>query len=311
MCVAIYKPAGAKIPTEETFRNCFETNPDGCGFMVRRGSEIVIRKGFMKLKNFMKAIKDVKDEDDAAFHFRIATHGGVCEANCHPFPVSKRVKDLQAQNFKARIAVVHNGILPFKPERKDISDTMQMCLLLGRMENGFSENVPAVANLLRPLIGSNKVCIMHPKGTEILGDWKVLDGVYFSNLLWQVRKHSWCIPEWSRDISGGTGYDDDRNDDRENGGVLIRNGHALDTYDLESLACGTCIMCGGDIHNLTCTECGENYSDIPEIVGDAVEEKEESGGYYPPDDQCPGGPCSLCKFKYVCSRENPAVHEKA
>lgn len=33
MCIIVYKPEGATMPSTDTLRRCFEENPDGAGFM--------------------------------------------------------------------------------------------------------------------------------------------------------------------------------------------------------------------------------------------------------------------------------------
>ena len=53
MCIAIAKPIGVEIPNDDILTNCFNNNPDGAGFAFNHNNEVVIRKGYMKLKDFL------------------------------------------------------------------------------------------------------------------------------------------------------------------------------------------------------------------------------------------------------------------
>ena len=45
MCIAIYKPAD-KILSQETLNECYDSNPDGAGFMYAQDKKLHIEKGF-------------------------------------------------------------------------------------------------------------------------------------------------------------------------------------------------------------------------------------------------------------------------
>jgi predicted glutamine amidotransferase len=99
MCIAVYKPAKAEI-SEKTLRQCWRENPDGAGYMFAHDGVLVTRKGFMKLKHFMRAWRGDYQKDRAmAAHFRIRTSGEVCGKMTHPFLVG------------GRFGLMHNGIL--------------------------------------------------------------------------------------------------------------------------------------------------------------------------------------------------------
>ena len=190
MCVAIYKPANAKLPSFDILRQCWETNPDGAGFAMptRDNPEHAfhIRKGFMTWEAFEKAVRDFKLADcegDLFLHFRIATHGGISPGNTHPFPVTKEVKYLQHTNILTNSVLIHNGVLPIKPEFRDISDTMELC----RRLSGFHGKIPEALNLLEGFIGNSKIAVMLPGKVYLVGKWSEIDGVYFSNTHWQYR----------------------------------------------------------------------------------------------------------------------------
>ena len=47
MCIIVAVPANTPMPTADTIRECFISNPDGAGFMYADGKSVHIRKGFM------------------------------------------------------------------------------------------------------------------------------------------------------------------------------------------------------------------------------------------------------------------------
>lgn len=186
MCVAIYKPANVKAPDLETLRYCWLANPDGAGFAMEtenKNHKFVIRKGFMSFEAFEKAYNKynlASYKGRLFLHFRIATHGGICAGNTHPFPITKDIKMLQHCNVLANNVLMHNGVLPIDPENKQISDTMELARRL------FAIGNPAEGlNLIDGFIGTNKLALLTPQKTILKGDWKEIDGVYFSNLSWQ------------------------------------------------------------------------------------------------------------------------------
>lgn len=114
MCIITHKAKGVDCPSDELIKACFENNPDGAGVAILRpGSKAVeIHKGFMKVRDFLDFVNSaVTAKDIATYHFRITTSGGTNPQNCHPFPISSSVKDLQALSITSRFAFIHNGII--------------------------------------------------------------------------------------------------------------------------------------------------------------------------------------------------------
>lgn len=197
MCVAIYKPRGVETPSLDTLRKCWDTNPDGGGFAMRIENKskysFQICKGFMTWDEFCKAYEDYKlasFNDDLFLHFRIATHGGVCPGNTHPFPITCNHKELKDTTFMCNSVLMHNGVLPIKPDCNDISDTMQLCKILYSLKGKTSEAI----DLLSHFVAGNKIAIMLPKDkVRLIGAWQVVNNVYYSNLNWQMERNifSW------------------------------------------------------------------------------------------------------------------------
>jgi hypothetical protein len=183
MCVAIYKPKETILPSLEILKQCWDANPDGAGFALFTGGEkyaIEIHKGYMTWKSFVTAYeKYLADFDgDLLLHFRIATHGGISSGLTHPFSLTKDVKLLKHTNVLTNYALIHNGMLPIESEEG--SDTMEFCRRLAPLYR----DIPAAFNLIEGMAGNNKIAVMTSTGVHLFGEWECIDGVYFSNLLW-------------------------------------------------------------------------------------------------------------------------------
>ena len=137
MCVIVAKEKGKGMPDRNILNTCFNHNPDGAGVMWNQENAVQIRKGFMDWNSFDNFLSELENKVDlkncgVCFHFRIKTHGKTSPQNCHPFPISNRIKDLKKLELKTDIGVVHNGIIPIKAIC-NLSDTQTY--ILKRMYN--------------------------------------------------------------------------------------------------------------------------------------------------------------------------------
>ena len=189
MCIISAKPAGVKMPDTETIRRMWYANRDGAGFMYAADGKVVIHKGYMKLADFEAALAELSKLHDLdalplVMHFRITTHGGTKPANCHPFPVTRSIKSLQALKAYSALGVAHNGIIPIRP-RNGISDTMEYIATqlapLASALPGFTRNAHAL-ELIENAIQS-KMCFLTDSGEiTTIGDFTRDGGVLYSNL---------------------------------------------------------------------------------------------------------------------------------
>lgn len=130
MCIIIVKNKNINVPSEEILRTCYLNNPDGVGFALQHENKVIIEKGYMSYDEFMTDLRKYESTHDLTqtamiFHFRITTHGKTIAGNCHPFPLSNRLKDLQSTHLTAPLALAHNGIIDILVDRKKgISDTI-------------------------------------------------------------------------------------------------------------------------------------------------------------------------------------------
>ena len=64
MCIIVYKPKGASLPSKDTLQTCWENNPHGAGIMWADGSNVRIQKGFMSWDAFDRALDEVTSKLD-------------------------------------------------------------------------------------------------------------------------------------------------------------------------------------------------------------------------------------------------------
>ncbi len=210
MCIIAIKPAGVKLPADDTIKNMFTNNPDGAGFMYAHGGTVNISKGHMKLKDFKKTLSQLKKTIDITavpmiLHFRITTHGGTSAGNTHPFPVTDKLPLLTAERLKTPLAVAHNGTIPIEPLKKDISDTMtyiaEQLAPLYQLKKDFYKQ-PAGLQLVYNAIRS-KMAILDGNGyIATVGDFTDgPDGLKYSNTSYKARTiyYKWDIWDYAID----------------------------------------------------------------------------------------------------------------
>lgn len=179
MCIIVVKPANSPMPSKETLKICFTNNSDGAGYMYRRGDTVHIVKGFFDFEALWRSLEGLQTDDDVCIHFRWATHGTISRGNCHPFPLTSSVRELQNTRAHCRLGIAHNGIIKDVHKSKEISDTMVFIKTLNTDKK--------ITKQLSEAKGGNKFCVMTPNQTVLIGDF-VYDkdlGCYFSNYGYQ------------------------------------------------------------------------------------------------------------------------------
>jgi hypothetical protein len=153
--------------------DCWKANPNGAGFMYSKEGRLVIEKGFMKWKHFIKAyhkaLKNGADDSNLCIHFRIMTHGAISPANTHPFGISKR------------LGVAHNGIVNWAETKKDEDKTLSDTALLVRdyfqkLPVGFLENDAIRGLIAQSTSGSHFIFMSNTGEVDYIGA-----GGYFEN----------------------------------------------------------------------------------------------------------------------------------
>jgi hypothetical protein len=204
MCIIAIKPAGISMPAETTIENMWYNNSDGAGLMYATGGNVHIEKGFMSLKAFKKALKQLEKNIDVVntpvvLHFRITTHGETSAGNTHPFPVTEKLPLLQMTKYKAPLAIAHNGIIDIKPSKGDISDTMEYIISqlapLHQLKKDFYRQ-DAGKKLIYNAIKSKMAFLDGAGRIETIGDFITgEDGLLYSNSSYKARTiyHKWDI----------------------------------------------------------------------------------------------------------------------
>lgn len=179
MCIAILCPKGTEI-TAQQFRNCWDNNYNGAGFMYNddQNKLRVVKEmdSFSRIYNKYKALNKKFPNATFVIHFRISTHGVIDKSNCHPFKVSNE------------LGFVHNGVISAMKANKEWSDTnvfnREILKLIPGLSVGLIEETP-IKELLGAFIGHSKLIFMDRFGKSTLvnekkGNWEK-DGIWYSN----------------------------------------------------------------------------------------------------------------------------------
>lgn len=179
MCIAIYKPASKSI-SKKRLQQCYNSNPDGAGFMYAENKQLHIHKGYFNFDKFYKDFKEHKNKK-CVIHFRIKTHGKIDKTNCHPF------------NINDSLGFVHNGIISGFGNNTH-SDTIQfnekiLQKLVGKWGNLALFEDPIV-DLIEGRIGWSKLIMLdrhnnHKIFNEEKGEWN--GGVWYSNTSYKPK----------------------------------------------------------------------------------------------------------------------------
>lgn len=199
MCIAIYKPSNKTI-SKDILKRCYDSNPDGAGFMYAQDKELKIQKGFFEFDKFYDAYK-AHQAKKCVIHFRIKTHGKIDETNCHPFLINPT------------LGFVHNGIISGFGNNTH-SDTIQfnesvLQKLVSKWGNLALFQDPMV-DLIEGRIGYSKLVMLDRHGNhkifnEDKGQWD--GGVWYSNTSYKPKPKyeqstfSWDTYKWNKGSS--------------------------------------------------------------------------------------------------------------
>lgn len=173
MCVICIKPAGHKLPSRRELYLMYLRNHDGCGFV----SETRHCKS-LDFEDFYNHLRVVPVKENCIIHFRLATHGSVCESNCHPF-----------YDKNTGVWFAHNGILSIKPkgDMTDSETAFRRVLLPALHDSIYS---PEFAKKAKSIIGGSKFAFMQDGQLRAFGHFIEYGGCFYSNL------HHLNVPSW-------------------------------------------------------------------------------------------------------------------
>ena len=243
MCIIVVKNAKLPFPNIKTLETCYINNPDGAGFMFIRGGRVNIHKGFMSFNEFLRGVADAKLDRNqtVVYHFRIATSGGETAKQCHPFPITKRNKDLMAGYIETDIGFAHNGIIDKVEPTKTLSDTMifiKSVLAHEPIRAKLFRRKSKEFNLMNKLSGASRLLFLNKHNYVYTGDWKTDSdtGLLFSN---STYEESWLANYYGKRAGAGYSLSDFNGDDDAMADCPRCKG--VETY---SVGCGWCYECG-------------------------------------------------------------------
>lgn len=236
MCIIAVRPKNKTI-SEDTFRNCFENNPDGCGFMYAKNGVVYGKKGIMTFKEFLKENKRIPKDATVVYHFRIQTHGGVTPKLTHPFPLSNSFEKLHKLEWWNEYGVAHNGIFSTVKAPEDESDTE---VFIANVLKPLQELTKIKQNtltdkyyddIITSAVGGSKLAIMDKTGfVKMYGYGWVNgeDGCYYSNSTYSYSRYSAYDDYWY-------GKDSNWYNDNKKKGSLTYGGTNSKTYNIKTV----------------------------------------------------------------------------
>lgn len=170
MCIIIGTNKGVDIPIEH-IKTGWIANPDGGGYMFNYKNEVVVKKGFLKLKEFIGSYLEDRKKGKQHFilHMRKVSRGPKNKENCHPF-----------YTHKNKIALAHNGTILSLKENKEKSDTWLLAEMLSRYNETWTDN-KQIQILLNDFIGYGKLVVLTPKLLWRYGNFEKENDVFYSN----------------------------------------------------------------------------------------------------------------------------------
>lgn len=177
MCVIFVDSPDAYIPGD-WLGFAIRANPDGAGLMWGDGRKLHVQKGMWSLRTLRKRYDAARRRavGSVVVHLRLATHGSVDRANCHPFVVGRN------------LGLAHNGVIDVLglgiERRPEESDTAAFAREISRWPLRTLVRRDSFANVIGSAIGWSKLAFLNERGEAFLvnGDeGVVIDGVWCSN----------------------------------------------------------------------------------------------------------------------------------
>lgn len=171
MCCILYVPKGVETPSRKELESVYLFNRHGCGFADSDGHSCKT----LSFTRFYKELQKRSVDAHLIIHFRYATHGSVSVKNCHPF-----IDD------ETGIVFAHNGVLPIE-STNDMTDSeifFRQRFLPKLKECGGDYDSPALWQYTDKERGSSRFAFMRNGEVDLLGDWHLVDDVYYSNMNW-------------------------------------------------------------------------------------------------------------------------------
>jgi hypothetical protein len=186
MCLLIAHPKVAEPVSDAWIKDFYESNPDGMGVMYAEDGHVQVHKCLPATpERAIQFWRKHVEGRDCAVHFRMATHGHIDMANCHPYQIEKN------------LWLMHNGILDIgNTADKTRSDTWHYIQtvfkpLIDPEQGGSPKMVfnPAVKSLVEESIyQSNKFIVLDGSGQCAIYNRE--EGVLWKGM-WLSNTYAW------------------------------------------------------------------------------------------------------------------------
>lgn len=183
--MAIYKPSGSALPSDDILKRCWNENPNGGGYCIAHNGIVSGSKGYMSFKRFLSVLhKNINADMPALIHFRLATHGSINGSATHPFPLSRSENALNALSWESDCGIIHNGIVPGYGDsiKGKISDTQHYIkdfLAIDFIRNRLQTS--KIQKLVENMSFSKWAFLYGSGETVLIGTWINDNGIWYSN----------------------------------------------------------------------------------------------------------------------------------
>jgi hypothetical protein len=166
MCVICYIPKGVPTPPREIIKAMHYANPHGMGMVTPAD----YYKG-MSVEMLLRHLRYRDISQPCLLHFRLATHGSIRRANCHPF------YDEESDTW-----FMHNGILNIEPigDMTDSETAFRAILAPEIQSHGLCSDDLRYA--VKSIIGCSKFAFLQGDDVKLFGEYQRWLGCWFSNL---------------------------------------------------------------------------------------------------------------------------------
>lgn len=212
MCVIAVQTIGAKI-SDERIRQLYASNPDGAGIMWAQDGKVHWRKGFFSVERLLDAWHRIPKGVTAAVHCRITTHGGTCDRLCHPFPLTNKPNEVFKLKGKAKVALMHNGIMHFMERdchynaKRDSDSSAYAKKLYDMLGGARLPSHDEEMDEIRDETSGSKIFLLDGTGAFFTaGEWTWEDGVLYSNTNFKWRSNYYYGNNFYTRGTGFQGY---------------------------------------------------------------------------------------------------------
>ena len=205
MCIIIAKYKKNRLPTKDELKTSFQNNSDGAGFMYVDNNKVVIDKGYMKEKDFIKRFDELCKQynnfknKSLVIHCRIGTSSGNTPENTHPYIITNKEDLLHKTYITSNVGIAHNGIISdYNPSSKTINDTQNFIINFLQPiyyhYSTFYKN-KHITNAIQKITNSKFAILNKNDEIYLIGDFVKDNNLNFSNTTYKKYTYSY---DWSK-----------------------------------------------------------------------------------------------------------------